>query len=159
WLAVQYPVNARADQIADVARQRRRLGGEGAEDEVAERIDAQFLQTVLLEAEARRHPALPGPPAAEGDTVEVACEIIAPGVVDAGQVVGMAAPLETNEVAAMRAAVDHRMDLAVLPAGDDDWGLAEKGRQVIARLRQLAGECQILPGRPEKDPAELGAID
>jgi len=71
----------------------------------------------------------------------------------------MAAPLEANEVAAMGTAVDHRMDLAVMPAGDDDRRLAEEGRQVIARLRQLAGECEILPGRPEKEPAELGAID
>src|SRR6266436_4371234 len=71
----------------------------------------------------------------------------------------MAAPLETNEIAAMGAAVDHRVDLAVLSAGDDDRRLAEKGRQIIPRLRQLAGKREILPGRPEKDPPELGAID
>ncbi len=114
---------------------------------------------MLFEAEARRHPALAGDTPAKGDTVEVAGEIVAPGVVDAGQVVGMAAPLEANEVAAMGAAVDHCMDLAVLPSGDDDRGLAEKGRQVVTRLGEFAGECEILPGRPEKDPAELGAVD
>ena len=80
-------------------------------------------------------------------------------MIDAGQVVGMAASLEANEVAAMGTAVDHRMDFTVMPAGDDDRRLAHKGRQIITRLRQLAGERQILPGRPEKDPAELGLID
>ena len=71
----------------------------------------------------------------------------------------MAAALQADEVAAMGAAIDHRVDLAVLPAGDDDRRLAEEGRQVVARLRQFAGEREKLPGRPEKDPAELGAVD
>src|SRR5262249_44616361 len=44
--AMQYAVNARADQIADVARQRRRLGREGAEDELTEPIDAQLFEAV-----------------------------------------------------------------------------------------------------------------
>jgi len=59
----------------------------------------------------------------------------------------------------MGAAVDQRMDFAVMPAGDDNRRLAEKCRQIVARLRQFAGERQILPGWPEKDPAELGLID
>jgi hypothetical protein len=46
-----------------------------------------------------------------------------------------------------------------MTTGDDDRRLAEKGRQVVARLRQFAGQRQVLPGRPEKDPTELGAID
>src|SRR5207247_1928143 len=158
-LAVHDPMDARADQIADIARQWRRLGRQGAEDEIAEGVDAQLLEAVLFEVEARWHAALTGNAAAEGHTVEIAFEIIAPGMIDAGQILGMPAPLETDEIAAMGAAVDHRVDLAVLPAGDDDRRLAEKGRQVIAGLRQLPGECEILPGRPEKDPAEFGTID
>jgi len=60
----------------------------------------------------------------------------------------MAAPLETDEVAAVGAAVDHRVDLAVLPAGDDDRGLAEKGRQVIPGCGSSpasARYCQVGP--------------
>src|SRR5262249_7887318 len=89
----------------------------------------------------------------------IAFEVVAPGVVDAGQIVSMAAPFQTHQIAAMGAAVNHRVDLAVLRARNDDRRLAEKGRQVVARLRQLAGERQILPGRAEKDPAELCLID
>src|SRR5436305_10988756 len=59
----------------------------------------------------------------------------------------------------MRATVDQRMDLAVLTAGDDDRRLAEKGRLVIARVRQFVVEREVLPGRPEKDAVALGAID
>ena len=80
-------------------------------------------------------------------------------MIDAGQVVGMAASLQTNEITAMGAAVDHCVNFAVIAASDDDRCLAEKGGQVIPRLRQLAGECQILPGRPQKDSIELGVVD
>src|SRR5205814_1497586 len=59
----------------------------------------------------------------------------------------------------MRATVDHRMDLAVLTTGDDDRRLAEKGRLVIARVRQFVIEREVLPGRPEKDAVALGAVD
>src|SRR5262245_44409956 len=75
WLAVQYPVDAGADQIADVIRQRRRLQRQRAKDEVAKGVDAQFLEPMLFQAEARRHPALAGDPAAEGDAVEITSEI------------------------------------------------------------------------------------
>jgi hypothetical protein len=71
----------------------------------------------------------------------------------------MAAPLQADEVAAMGAAVQHGMDFAVTPAGHDDRGLAEKARQIVARLGQLAGQRQKLPGRAEKDARQLLAID
>src|SRR5262249_11146698 len=119
WLAMQDPVNARADLVSDVIRQWRRLGA-AFEYEVTELVDAQFLEAVLFEAETRRHAALAGDAAAKGDAIEVAFEIVTPGMVDAGQVVGMAASLQADEVAAMSAAVNHRVDLAVVPAGDDD---------------------------------------
>src|SRR5947207_13091645 len=59
----------------------------------------------------------------------------------------------------MRATVNYRMDLAVLTTGDDDRRLAEKGRLVIARVRQFVVEREVLPGRPEKDAVALGAVD
>jgi hypothetical protein len=107
----------------------------------------ELFQPVLFEAEALRHPALPGDPAAEGDAVKIAREIVAPSVIDAGQVLGMTAAPQTDEVAAMRAAVQHRTDFAVMSAGDDDRSLSKKSRQIVARLRQFAGQGQKLPGR------------
>src|SRR5262249_52517674 len=93
--------------------------------------------------------------AAKGDAFEVAGEVIAPSVVVAGQVLGMAAPLQADEITAMSAAIDHRVDLAVLAAGDDNRSLAEKSRQVIARLRQLSGQDEILQIRPKEDAGKL----
>ncbi len=141
-------MNARADQIADVVAQWRRIGGQCAKDKIAKVVDTQFAQPVLVEAKTLRHSALPGDAAAKGDAVEVAFEIIAPGVIDAGQIVGMAAPFQTDEVAAVGAAVEHRMNLAVMSAGDDDRSLAKKGRQIVARFGQFSGEGQKLPSRP-----------
>ena len=40
----------------------------------------------------------------------------------------LAAPLQTDEITAMGAAIDHRMDLAILTARNDDRGLTEKRR-------------------------------
>ena len=109
------PVNSRADQIADIIAQRRRIGRQCAEDEIPEAVDAQFLQPVLFEAEALRHPAFAGDAATKGDAVEVAFEIVAPSVIDAGQIVGVAAPLQADEVAAMGAAVEHGVEFAIMP--------------------------------------------
>src|SRR5262252_594127 len=114
--AVQYPVDSRTDEIADVISQRRRLGRQGAEDQIAERVDAQLLQSVLIELEALRHAAAPGHPAARGDALEVAFEIVTPGVIDAGQIVRMTAPFEADEVPAMGAALQHGEDLAIMTA-------------------------------------------
>src|SRR5215471_10899332 len=152
-------MNLRADQIADVGDERRSLRRQRAKDEFAKSLDAQLFEPVLFEPKACRHAAAPGDAAAKGDAFEVAGEVVAPSVIDAGQVLGMAAPLQADEIAAMGAAIDHRMDLAVLAAGDHDRRLAQESRQVIARLRQLAGERQILPSRPEKDAGELRAVN
>ena len=59
----------------------------------------------------------------------------------------------------MGAAVQHGMDSAVIAAGDDDRRLAEKRRQIVARLRQFPGQGQELPGRAEEDVRKFGPID
>src|ERR1700730_7002334 len=59
----------------------------------------------------------------------------------------------------MGAAVDHRVDLAVLAAGYDDRRLAEEGRLVVARFGELVGQREILPGRPEKHAVAFGPKD
>jgi hypothetical protein len=71
----------------------------------------------------------------------------------------MTAPLQADEIAAMRTAVDHGVDLAIEAAGDHDRGFAEKGRREITGLRDVACEREKLPSRSEKDPGELLAID
>ena len=138
----------------------RRLGRQRAEDEAGELVGAQFPKAMFLEAEAVGHAALAADAAAERDALQIAGEVVIPRMIDAGQAVrGVALALQADEIAAMGAAVEHRMDLAVLAAGDDDRGLAEKGRLVVAGLGQLVGEREVLPARAEKDAVELGLVD
>ena len=106
---------------------------------------------MLVEVEALGHPATPRDAAAKGDALEISFEIVSPGMVDTGQIVGVAAPLEADEVAPMGAAVQHGMDFAIMPAGHDDRGLAEKGREIVAWHRQLAGQRRETARWPEKD--------
>jgi len=142
-----------------VISQRRRIGGQRAKDEIAKSVDPQLPEPMNLDLKARRHPTAPGDAAAKGDALEIAFEVVTPGMIDTSQVVGVAAALQADEVAAMGAAVQHGMDLPVMPACDDDWGLAQKSRQIVAWREQFAGQGQKLPGRPEKDAGQLPAID
>jgi hypothetical protein len=114
---------------------------------------------VVFETEACRHPALAGDAAAKRDAIEIAFEVVAPRMISAGKIVGMPPPLQTDEIAAMGAAVDHGVQRAVITAGDDDRCLAEERCQVIAGFRQFTGEGQELPGRSEEDAGQLLAID
>jgi hypothetical protein len=119
-LPMHYPVNPRAYQIADVLPQRRRIGRQCTKDEIAELVDPELFQPVLIEVEPVGHPAAPDDTAAKGDALQVVFEVVTPGMIDTSQVVGMAAPLQADEVAAMGAAVQHGVDFAVMPARDDE---------------------------------------
>src|SRR4051794_2429011 len=159
-LAAHDPADPRPDQIADIIGQWRGIRGQRAENEPGKLVGAQFFQPVIFEMETLGHAALAADAATERDARQIAGEVVAPGVIDAGQpVFRVAALFQADEIAAMGAAVDHRMDVAVLPARDDDRGLAEKTGLVVARFGQLVGEAEILPARAEKDPVAFGAVD
>ena len=79
-------------------------------------------------------------------------------MIDALDLPGIAAALDAQQVAAMGAAVDKGVDLAVIAAGHDDCGLADRRRDPIARIRDLGGEAQIAPGRPLEDPLLLQPV-
>ena len=114
---------------------------------------------MVFEAKALGHAALAADAAAKRDTLQIAGEIVIPRMIDAGQTVGgMAAVFQADEIAPMRAAVEHGVDLAVVAAGDDDRRLDEKGSLVIPRLGELAGQRQVLPARSEKDALKLGLL-
>jgi hypothetical protein len=81
---VQYAVNTGADEVTDVIAQWLRIGRESAEDEVAERIHTQLFQSVLVEVEAVWHSTAPSNAATKSDALEIAFEIVTPGVIDAG---------------------------------------------------------------------------
>ena len=84
-LAVQDPADPRADQIADIVGERRRLGRQRAEHQPGEMVGAQLSEAVVFEAETLGHAALAGDAAAERDALQIAFEVVAPRVIDAGQ--------------------------------------------------------------------------
>ena len=106
---------------------------------------------MLLLAELRRHAALALDALLERDAGQVAFEVVAPAVVDAGDLLAVALPGQAQQVAAMGAAVDEGIDRAVRPARDDDRDLADRRRHPIAGVRDLGGQAQIAPGRPLED--------
>src|SRR5690242_11093361 len=109
------------------ARSANLIAGDGTKNG----FPAQLFQAVLVETEALGHSALTRNAPAERDALEVTFEVVTPGVIDTGQILSAAAALEADKVAAMGAAVKHGMDFAVMPAGNDDRGLAEKSRQIV----------------------------
>jgi len=97
--------------------------------------------------EFRRHAALALDPALEGDPGQVAFEIVAPPVIDAGDLLAAALARQAQQVAAVGAAVDERVDRTIRRAGDDDRDLTDRRRDPVAGVRYLAGKAQIAPAR------------
>jgi len=58
-------------------------------------------------------------PAFEGDSGQLSGQIVGPAVIDAADLFDVAAPFETQQIAAMRAAVDDGIDPALRVARDD----------------------------------------
>ncbi len=80
-------------------------------------------------------------------------------MIDAGQVLGVAAVLQAHQGALMGAAVDHGVKSAVLVAGDDDRYLADRGGLVVARIRDVDVETKIVPDRPPEDAFLLELVN
>jgi hypothetical protein len=107
---------------------------------------------MLVLAEFGGHAALPPDPAFERDAGQFAGQVIGPTVIDAAELFDIAAPLQAQQVAAMRAAIDDGVDVAVVVARDDDRGLADRCCDIIARIRNFRGQAQEIPGRTFEDP-------
>src|ERR1700744_2955277 len=100
--------------------------------------DTQLERAVLLHAEALGHAALALDAILERDAAEVALPVVGPGVVDAAEILfALAVIVETDQRAAMGAAVLERIDLAVIVTGDHDRGVANLGGTEVAGLRQF----------------------
>src|SRR5262249_6860016 len=95
----------------------------------------------------------------EGDLLEVALPVVTPGVIDAGECLGVAAALQRDQGAAMRATVLERVEFTVGIPDDDHRGVADEGRDEIAGVLHLDGKTKIIPGRALEDPLLLGGVD
>ena len=132
---------------------------ERAEHQSAEHLDAQRFQPMLRRVEILRHAALAAHAVAERDALQPAGKIVAPRMIDAGQRLGVAAFLQADQRALVRAAIDHRMDRAVLVARHDDRHFADCGEAPVARIGNLDLQAEEIPDRPAEQPLLFLGID
>ena len=83
----------------------------------------------------------------ERNAGQLAGEVVGPAVVDAGEFADIAAALDAQQIAAVGATIDERVDGTGRVAHDDHRGLADRGCDVIAWLGQFYRQAQVIPGR------------
>src|SRR4029077_12118710 len=110
---------------AEIGFERLRSVAEGGEDQSVETFGAQALQTVLSQIETLRHAAFSVHSVLERHAAQFALKIVSPSVIGAGEILFLAAGLGAQQRALVSAAVDHRMNVAVLIARRDDGGIAD----------------------------------
>ena len=86
-------------------------------------------------------------------------EAVIPGMIDAGKARDIVLLLEAHQRALVSAAVDHRMDLALMVPGHDDWRFADHRCAIVARLRDFDVQTKIIPGTPPENPLLLQLVD
>src|SRR5579864_3589041 len=92
--AVHHAPDARRDLRAEIFLDRRCVRGVTAEHEPAKRRDLEFARPVIPELEVCRHTALAVNAVAKGDTRQVALQVVAPRMIDAGETPRVAAGVE-----------------------------------------------------------------
>src|SRR3954466_12962622 len=99
---------------------------------------------VVFLAEFRRHTALPFDAALERDRGQMALEVVAPAVINAVDLPAVPLVCQTQQIAAMGAAVDEGSNGAVRPARDNDRDFTDCRRDPVAGFWDLAGQTQIV---------------
>ena len=147
-----------SDRLAEVVFDRRGGVRQRAEHQAAERGGAQLARADGAHVEILRHAALAVHAVAERDRHQVAAQVVAPGVIDAGEILGRAAVVQADQRAAMRAAVLERVHRAVLAAHDDHRHLAHEGGAEVAGVGDVHFQAQEIPHRlPGKCALALAA--
>ena len=80
-------------------------------------------------------------------------------MIDAGKARDIVLLLEAHQRALVSAAVDHRMDLALMVPGHDDWRFADHRCAIVACLRNFHVQTKIIPGTPPENPLLLQLVD
>src|SRR5690606_10496536 len=117
---------------------------EAREDDAAAAGYPQTVETVLRKLEVRRHaavdPSVLPYAAPERQPDQVALEVVVPLVIRADEILHGAVPFAAERDAAVRAAVLHHGDVALLVAHHDDAALAHHRALEVADLGDLAFE-------------------
>ena len=146
-----------ADRLVEIVLQRLGPVGQGAEHDAAKALDFQLSQTVVREFEVPGEAALSLDAPPERHAHQVTGEVVAPLVVDALVLLGVAELLAAHQRAPMGAAVDEGMQCAVLVPAHDHRRVADLDALEVARFGDLRFETQVVPGRSAED-AELLAV-
>ena len=137
----EHATHAADDLGAEPGFKFRSVRGQRAEHHAAERGDAQLARAVFGHVEVGRHAAFAIHTAGERDRAQVAAQIVAPGVIDALEVLPAAGIVQADQRAAMRAAVLEGRELAVLGARHHHGHAADKGGAVVADVGKFGLEA------------------
>jgi hypothetical protein len=88
----------------------------------------------------------------------LAGEVVDPTVINAAEFLDVAGSLQAQQIAAMGAAIDERIDCTGVVTDHDDCGLADGGGDVIARFREFHRQAQVVPGRAFEQAFLLAVI-
>jgi hypothetical protein len=109
--------------------------------------------------EVRRHPAFALETTNKGNANEIAGLVVTPVVVDAGEVVGVAAEVTYQKRAAVRTPIDECVENPVAAAVNHNRGVADEGRSIIAGFGNLRFEPREVPYRAAEYSLLLEAIN
>src|SRR3984893_7274676 len=156
---VEQASQLRQDRCPEIFLERLGILGERAEQRPVDVADPQRAQTVGSHVEAIVEPALAPDAAAKRDRRQAAVEPVAPLVIDADMLFGVAGELAPHQRAAMGAAVDKGLHRPRLVPVEDDRGLADIARPEIPRVGDFGIETEKAPDGPAEDPLLLTRID
>ena len=148
-----------ADRLVEVVLECFAPFGQGAEDDAPEALDPQLAEAVPRRIEVPGEAALPLDAPPERNAHEVAGEVVAPVVIDAGVVPGIAELLAAHDRAAMGAAVDEGVQSALPVPADDHRRIAHVHAFEIPRFGDLGLEAQVVPGGPPEDAELLFVVE
>ncbi len=105
---------------------------------------------MVLRAEAVWHAALAVDAAAEGDRFQIAAQVIAPGVVDAGEVFRVAGVVEADQCTPVQATVFERGDGVGFGPHHHDGHAADEGGAPVTGVRDVGFNAEVVPHRTFK---------
>ena len=150
---------ALADRRAEIVLERRRLVGEGPEDDAGPARDPERLHLVLRPVEGRVVATDAAAALFPGYAGYPPRPVIAPVVVDAGEAAGVAARPAHHLGAAMGAAVDESPQRPTLVAHQHDRRRADIAGRIVAGFGEFDLKPEIVPVRPAKEPLILERVD
>ena len=153
----QHAADAAGDVRAEPGFDVGRVGRQRAEHQAAEVVTRSLRGPCCVMSKSAGMPPLPLTPWRNATEQQVAAQVVAPGVIDALEVLRRAAVFQADQRAAMRAAVLEGAQLAVFGARDDDRHAADEGGAVVADVGELGLQAEEVPDRAFEDALLLGA--